>query len=110
MHKCRALGFTLVEIMIVVAIIGLLSVIALPSFMRARSESMKQVCIEQLRQVASAKDQYILGHNGSLPGDMNDLVPEMNKRVPSCPAGGTYSLGGLTEDPSCSQSALGHTI
>lgn len=53
-------AFTLVEIMIVVAIIGLLAVIAIPSFMRARVTSQQNACINNLRLIEAAKDQYAL--------------------------------------------------
>ncbi|MFC1461755.1 type IV pilin protein, partial [Verrucomicrobiota bacterium] len=51
-------GFTLVEIMIVVAIIGLLAAIAIPSFMRARTRSQQNACINNLRQIEAGKEQY----------------------------------------------------
>src|SRR2546423_7409816 len=58
--KNLKLGFTLVEIMIVVAIIGLLAAIAIPNFVRARTTAQQNACINNLRQIDSAKQQWAL--------------------------------------------------
>src|SRR5438477_12065760 len=56
----KSSGFTLVEIMIVVAIIGLLAAIAIPNFVRARTTSQRNACINNLRQIDGAKQQWAL--------------------------------------------------
>jgi prepilin-type N-terminal cleavage/methylation domain-containing protein len=60
-------GFTLVEIMIVVAIIALLAAIAVPSFLRARKRSQATSTLETLRMIDAAKDQYAI-ENAKGPG------------------------------------------
>ena len=70
-------GFTLVEIMIVVAIIGLLAAIAVPSFIRARQRSQATTVLNELRMTDAAKDQYALENNksGAITPGWVDLTP-----------------------------------
>ena len=74
-------AFTLVEIMIVVAIIALLASIAVPSFLRARKRAQATSSLETLRQIDGAKEQYALENNkaGTLVPGYTDLVPYIKK-------------------------------
>ena len=66
-------GFTLVEIMIVVAIIGLLTVLALPSFIKARKQSQARRILNDARQMDAAIDQWAMEYNKK-DGDTVDTV------------------------------------
>ena len=103
-------GFTLVEIMIVVAIIGLLAAIAIPNFMRARETAQRNACIANLKQLDGAVTLWALdeGEDSSATVTMADLVTAYIKNTPSCPAGGTYTLATVADTPSCSVS--GHSL
>jgi len=81
-------GFTLVEIMIVVAIIGLLAAIAIPNFVKARTTAQKNACINNLRQLDGAIQQYAL-ENKKAASDavaLSDCTPYLKNSV-VCPAG-----------------------
>ena len=105
MLKLREQGFTLVEIMIVVAIIGLLAAVAIPNFMKARETAQKNACIANLKQIDGAKTLWGLDGGGAGAPQMADLVPDYIKAEPYCPVtgsgGNAYTVGDYTTVPAC---------
>ncbi|MGA2785940.1 MAG: prepilin-type N-terminal cleavage/methylation domain-containing protein [Verrucomicrobiota bacterium] len=100
-------AFTLVEIMIVVAIIGLLAAMAIASLTRARATSQANACINNMHQIDGAVTEWAL-EKGRKTGDpapslTDDLTPYIrlnsSSSIPSCPAGGSYIMSAVGNIP-----------
>jgi prepilin-type N-terminal cleavage/methylation domain-containing protein len=109
-------GFTLVEIMIVVSLIGLLATLAIPAFLKARATSQRTVCINNLRQISSAVQQWALElkKDANSPVTASDVLPYMKEQV-VCPSGGTtfgdsYELTIVGAEPVCEQLPQTHKL
>lgn len=96
-------GFTLVEIMMVVSIIGLLALITLPNIRRSRETAQQTACINNMRQIHGAKQSWALenGKNGTDTPTADNLSVYIRFGFPKCPAQGTYVIGNADASPSC---------
>jgi prepilin-type N-terminal cleavage/methylation domain-containing protein len=116
-HASAKRGFTLVEIMIVVAVIGLLGAIAVPNLVQARTTSQTNACINNLREIDNAKQQWAL-ENGKNSGDTpqpSEIQPYLGRGIqgsmsnvycplslPPTPLGG-YTVNSVGTPPVCNQ-------
>ncbi len=109
----RKAGFTLIEIMIVVAIIGLLAAVAIPNFVKARTKAQQNACINNLRQIDGAKEQWALESRKTQGAAVanSDIAPYLKgNTLPSEPAGFGYTPQPVGSNPTCTSTGLGHTI
>ena len=95
-------GFTLVEIMIVVAIIAIIMSIAIPNFMRSRKKSQMNCCIANLKQIDSAKMQASFYNTDFSDFNLLFGTSAYIKVTPLCPLHRLmYSIGAVNEPPVC---------
>ena len=107
-------AFTLVEIMIVIAILGLLLAIAVPYYVRQRATAQANSCINNLIKLDDAASQFAL-ENGKKTGSAVNYPPDLTPyiklnstgQIPICPANGSYSITAVGSHPTCS---LGNTV
>jgi hypothetical protein len=94
-----------------IGVIGFLAAIAIPNFVKARATAQENACINNLRQIEAAKNEWALEKNqdgGAVPTE-SDLTPYLDRHIfPVCPAGGTYSINAVTNPPTCS--VPGHSL
>ncbi len=120
MRRLNHKGFTLVEIMIVVAIIGLLAAIAVPNFVQARTTARTNACINNLRIIDAAKQQWALENNQAdtatpTAANLNAYIKGTTAIV-TCPADAadtfatSYTIGAVNTNPVCRIDAANHDL
>jgi prepilin-type N-terminal cleavage/methylation domain-containing protein len=117
MRKARdcGKGFTLVEIMIAMAVMFVITAIVIPNFIRVRERAWQKICISNLRQIDGAVDQWMF--ENAVPTDLGvpsadqetEIYQFLKKGRPNCPAGGTYQID-IGANPQVTCTVSGHVL
>ncbi len=104
-HRPRA-GFTLVEVMVTVLIIGIILAVAMPSLAKARQTAQGKGCQANLKQIVGSKERWAMDNNrgpSDAPTMLELAVPGVYmKGTPICPGGGSYTINPMSDLPTCS--------
>jgi prepilin-type N-terminal cleavage/methylation domain-containing protein len=99
-------AFTLVELMVVCAILAIILTIAVPAWVKSRENSRRSACLSNMQKIEQAKDIWSMENRQSTGAVVTeaDIAPQFIKGyMPPCPAGGTYTIGVIGTPPSCTQ-------
>lgn len=110
-------SYTLVEIMIVVAVIAILLAVALPNYLKSTTSVERTICINNLKKIDAAIDEWAVEHHKS-PGVQPDASQEdeisnyIRGGKPICPGGGEYAIYAVGNRPqvSCTLEDLDHKL
>ena len=101
-RRKRSGGFTLIELMIVIAIIAILAAILVPNFIRARAQGQFTACKSSLKNIGTAMEMYSTDASGRYPKTLGGLTPNYLKTIPTCPSAGANTYTGsftVTSNP-----------
>jgi len=104
-------GFTLVELIMVVFIIGLLIAFLIPNFIRARATTLTNKCVNNLRLIQAAKENYAIENPvpyDTVPSEADIQIYLKMGEMPSEPMGSTYSINALNTGATCNSGLPGH--
>ncbi|MDD5680618.1 MAG: prepilin-type N-terminal cleavage/methylation domain-containing protein [Candidatus Omnitrophica bacterium] len=109
------MGYTLIELMIAVIIIGVLASIALPNYYKTRIGTRKGICMNNLRQIEAATDRWVFENDidegyAVTASDEEEIYSYLKSGKPVCPSKGTYTITAVGSYPQVTCSIEGHAL